>query len=164
MSTFNSSALVSPLQQDLQASILSIAKQSHLNVKVRVDQPQMSYFTMYEEQLVRFDIDDVAPDGILAPKKARFVIFFNRLVTTLQEIGQTLNFKVELASRDGSRRIYRLTDDPLTGVEVFAEYQKSLELQRQHQSSVILRLIAAHSDFLAPSAHAINKYKKSDFI
>ncbi len=160
-----SNTFVVPAQEGLGKAVAELAKMHDLKVTIVVSDPLMSYRTMLTEQRVAFTVKDVAPPDLLAPPKARMVSFMKRLIDGLSAASKEKpqRFSFYLASRKGQDLLSTLAPRRIpTAMELWEEYQASLELQDRFKHQFVLAFVEPETP--AASTAPSPKFRTSDFI
>lgn len=85
----------------LRPSIKELASGLHLRVNVTATNLFVDHLTCCQKTMLALVIDDVAPPDALAPRKARVVTFFARLLEGLGRAGAAHSFTVLQCLKDG---------------------------------------------------------------
>lgn len=148
------------------------AEECELEVSVTISDGYMSHYTLMEEQIVSFKLADRATEETLAPLKARRLAFFNYLAQLLEEACAEAGGKVRVSSIDAKvnqhQRSIFIPQRPLTGMDLFEEFNRRQDLKAQPQlvNTVSVAIISAErASLMRPNIPVpIGAKKTSDFL
>lgn len=155
-------------EADINKALSEVAKHHGLKVVCTLQQSAMSYTTLLEEQHLAVKITDNGDPELIASPKVRTKAFLAALAGGLKRMCEHRGFRVYVAQREAADRplpsaIHQ--EEPLTASELWAEYERSLDLPAEpRKSSIILRFVATDTPFKSKSQSFGTRSRTSDFI
>lgn len=150
MAVFRSAGFVGE-QNDISRVLGELARLHGLKITCSLEPSSIAHHTLLEEQHLFIKLEDVGDPELIASPKVRIKAFLAALASGVQRLCTDRGIRVSVFPRDGALRRQAIEayyqEAPLAGADMWAEYERSFDLQGQNRGSFLLRFVAADGLF-----------------